>query len=115
MIQEHKVALRRLAREGKGTTKGSFFSKETMQGLFGTWPLYMFVIAWVSLHISMGSTAVLGIVARKSGYDAVSSNLFTTVCQSAQSIIINCKQVANFGPAYNFAAQYSLEHDYGGS
>ncbi|CAM0142503.1 unnamed protein product [Umbelopsis sp. WA50703] len=76
--EEHKVALRRLAREGKGTTKGSFFSKETMQGLFGTWPLYMFVIAWVSLHISMGSTAVLGIVARKSGYDAVSSNLFTT-------------------------------------
>ncbi|KAG2184714.1 hypothetical protein INT43_000627 [Umbelopsis isabellina] len=76
--EEHKVALRRLAREGKGTTKGSFFSKETMTGLFGTWPLYIFVIAWVSLHISMGSTAVLGIVARKSGYDAVTSNLFTT-------------------------------------
>lgn len=54
-----------------------------MRGLFCTWPLYMFIIAWVSLHISMGATAVLGIVARKSGYDAVTSNLFTTVCVAA--------------------------------
>jgi len=77
--EEHKLAIRRLAREGKATSKqGSFFSKATMRGLFCTWPLYMFIIAWVSLHISMGATAVLGIVARKSGYDAVTSNLFTT-------------------------------------
>ncbi|GAB5586186.1 hypothetical protein Unana1_01086 [Umbelopsis nana] len=76
--EEHKLAIRRLAREGKATSKqGSFFSKATMRGLFCTWPLYMFIIAWVSLHISMGATAVLGIVARKSGYDAVTSNLFT--------------------------------------
>ncbi|CAO3686637.1 unnamed protein product [Umbelopsis ramanniana] len=77
--EEHKLAIRRLAREGKSTSrKGSFFTKATMKGLFCTWPLYMFIIAWVSLHISMGATAVLGIVARKSGYDAISSNLFTT-------------------------------------
>ncbi|KAI8582308.1 hypothetical protein K450DRAFT_228349 [Umbelopsis ramanniana AG] len=77
--EEHKLAIQRLAREGKSASrKGSFFTKETVRGLFCTWPLYMFMIAWVSLHISMGATAVLGIVARKSGYDAISSNLFTT-------------------------------------
>ncbi|KAH8554692.1 major facilitator superfamily domain-containing protein [Umbelopsis sp. PMI_123] len=77
--EEHKLAIHRLAREGKVTSrKGSFFTKDTMKGLFCTWPLYIFTISWVALHISMGATAVLGIVARKSGYDAISSNLFTT-------------------------------------
>ena len=41
--------------------------------------LYLFVFAWSSVHLSIGAAHVLGIMAKKLGYDAVTANLLTTV------------------------------------
>ncbi|KAI8391808.1 major facilitator superfamily domain-containing protein [Radiomyces spectabilis] len=40
--------------------------------------LYLFVLCWASLHLGLGPAHVLGIVAKKLGYSAISANLFTT-------------------------------------
>ncbi|KAI7858788.1 major facilitator superfamily domain-containing protein [Circinella umbellata] len=40
--------------------------------------LYLFVLGWASVHLSLGAAHVLGIMAKKLGYDAVTANLLTT-------------------------------------
>ncbi|KAI9310129.1 major facilitator superfamily domain-containing protein [Dichotomocladium elegans] len=40
--------------------------------------MYLFVFGWASLQLALGAARVLGIVAKKSGYDAVTANLLTT-------------------------------------
>ncbi|KAI9494711.1 major facilitator superfamily domain-containing protein [Zychaea mexicana] len=40
--------------------------------------LYLFVLGWASLQLSLGAAHVLGIMAKKLGYDAVTANLLTT-------------------------------------
>ncbi|RCH81348.1 hypothetical protein CU098_003644 [Rhizopus stolonifer] len=40
--------------------------------------LYPFVISWASIHIATGASQVLGIVAKKVGFDAITANLLTT-------------------------------------
>lgn len=51
--------------------------------LTGNKYLYLFMCGWASLHVALGACHVLGIVAKKSGYDAVTSNLLTTVSGSS--------------------------------
>ncbi|ORY98400.1 major facilitator superfamily domain-containing protein [Absidia repens] len=46
--------------------------------LTGNKYLYPFISGWASLHVALGGCHVLGIVAKKSGYDAVTANLLTT-------------------------------------
>ncbi|KAI8646515.1 major facilitator superfamily domain-containing protein [Parasitella parasitica] len=40
--------------------------------------IYPFVFGWATIHISLGASHVLGIVAKKIGFDAVTANLLTT-------------------------------------
>ncbi|KAI9469647.1 MAG: major facilitator superfamily domain-containing protein [Benjaminiella poitrasii] len=40
--------------------------------------LYLFMVSWAAVHISLGAVHVLGIVAKKLGFDSVTSNLLTT-------------------------------------
>lgn len=48
--------------------------------------LFLFVIAWVCLHLGLGAFDVLGIVAKKAGYSAVAANLFTTPVYHSTSL-----------------------------
>jgi ACS family pantothenate transporter-like MFS transporter len=41
--------------------------------------LYPFIFAWASIHIALGATHLLGIISKKLGFDAITSNLLTTV------------------------------------
>ncbi|KAI8099365.1 major facilitator superfamily domain-containing protein [Halteromyces radiatus] len=40
--------------------------------------IYPFTLGWASLHVALGACHVLGITAKKLGYDAVTANLLTT-------------------------------------
>ncbi|KAI9300387.1 major facilitator superfamily domain-containing protein [Cunninghamella echinulata] len=46
--------------------------------LLGNKYIYPFTVGWAALHISLGAYHVLGIVAKKSGFDPVTANLLTT-------------------------------------
>ncbi|CAO3591740.1 unnamed protein product [Absidia cylindrospora] len=49
-----------------------------LQTLAGNKYIYPFICGWASLHVALGACHVLGITAKKSGYDAVTANLLTT-------------------------------------
>ncbi|KAI7898066.1 major facilitator superfamily domain-containing protein [Cokeromyces recurvatus] len=76
---EKNIALERLNhkpqqdRERTATTR-----LERFKLLLGNPYLYLFAISWASIHISLGASHVLGIVAKKLGFDSVTSNLLTT-------------------------------------
>ncbi|KAI8340229.1 major facilitator superfamily domain-containing protein [Chlamydoabsidia padenii] len=55
---------------------GSRWNK--LKVLAGNKYLYPFISGWASLHVALGACHVLGIAAKKSGYDAVTANLLTT-------------------------------------
>lgn len=63
--------------EGKRVTASNRIEK--IRSLLKNKYLYPFVISWASIHLSLGAAHVLGIVAKKVGFDAVTANLLTTV------------------------------------
>lgn len=77
---EREIALTRLGTdtsvEGKKVSKSSRMEK--IKALAKNKYLYPFAIGWAGLHVCLGTKSVLGIVAKKSGYDAVTANLVTT-------------------------------------
>ncbi|KAK4512376.1 C2H2-type zinc finger transcription factor [Mucor velutinosus] len=63
-------------KEGKRVTASKRIEK--IKSLLKNKYLYPFVISWASIHLSLGAAHVLGIVAKKIGFDAVAANLLTT-------------------------------------
>ncbi|KAI8063175.1 major facilitator superfamily domain-containing protein [Gongronella butleri] len=55
---------------------GSALTK--LRSLAGNIYLYPFMVGWASLHVALSACHVLGIVAKKLGYDAVTANLLST-------------------------------------
>lgn len=56
----------------------SFKRLDKVKALLKNKYLYPFIFAWASVHISLGASHVLGIVAKKLDFDAVTANLLTT-------------------------------------
>ncbi|ORX42365.1 MFS general substrate transporter [Hesseltinella vesiculosa] len=56
--------------------QGSRWAK--LRTLAGNVYLYPFMIGWAALHVALGACHVLGIVAKKLGFDAVTANLLST-------------------------------------
>ncbi|KAL0073944.1 major facilitator superfamily domain-containing protein [Phycomyces blakesleeanus] len=77
---ESQLATRRMEEEkGYSTTSTSKITiKSFFQHLLGNKYLGLFVVGWASVHIALGAPHVIGIVAKKLGFDAVTSNLLTT-------------------------------------
>lgn len=73
------IAAQRGNVEMRDTSKDTISRWEKLKVLAGNKYLYPFVLGWASLHVGMGGCFLLGIVAKKSGYDAVTANLLTTV------------------------------------
>ncbi|EPB83499.1 hypothetical protein HMPREF1544_09720 [Mucor circinelloides 1006PhL] len=63
-------------KEGKRITASKRIEK--IKSLLKNKYLYPFVVSWASIHLSLGAAHVLGIVAKKVGFDAVTANLLTT-------------------------------------
>jgi ACS family pantothenate transporter-like MFS transporter len=78
---ERDLAVHRMgvdnSKEGQKVTTSRRMEKIKM--LLKNKYLYPFVISWASIHLSLGAAHVLGIVAKKIGFDAVTANLLTTV------------------------------------
>ena len=78
---ERDLAVHRMgvdnSKEGQKVTTSRRMDKIKM--LLKNKYLYPFVISWASIHLSLGAAHVLGIVAKKIGFDAVTANLLTTV------------------------------------
>lgn len=78
---EKRIAVYRLE-TSSGTvskTTQSFKRIDKVKALLKNKYLYPFIFAWASVHISLGASHVLGIVAKKLDFDAVTANLLTTV------------------------------------
>ncbi|KAI9016388.1 major facilitator superfamily domain-containing protein [Phycomyces nitens] len=73
---ESQLATRRLEDTQKPTAPR--ITKSFIKHVLGNKYLGLFVLGWASVHIALGAPHVLGIVAKKLGYDAVTSNLLTT-------------------------------------
>ena len=56
-----------------------------LRSLAGNIYLYPFMMGWASLHVALSACHVLGIVAKKLGYDAVTANLLSTVRAAKQT------------------------------
>ncbi|KAI9246511.1 major facilitator superfamily domain-containing protein [Phascolomyces articulosus] len=63
---------------GSGTTSGRESTMDSVRKLIRNKYLYLFVLGWTSLHLSIGAAHTLGIMAKKLGFDAVTANLLTT-------------------------------------
>ncbi|KAG2211868.1 hypothetical protein INT47_004555 [Mucor saturninus] len=77
---ERELAVQRLgtddSAEGKRVSKSKRIDKIKL--LLKNKYLYPFMISWASVHIALGAPHVLGIVAKKLGFDAITANLLTT-------------------------------------
>ncbi|KAI9256857.1 major facilitator superfamily domain-containing protein [Helicostylum pulchrum] len=62
--------------EGKRVSSSNRWNK--IKSLASNKYLYPFIFGWASIHISLGAAHVLGIVAKKLDFDAVTANLLTT-------------------------------------
>lgn len=83
---EKKLAMQRVGestKEAKNTILLANFTKiQKIKQLLKNKFLYLFMVSWATLHIALGAPRVLGIVAKKLGFDAVTSNLLTTVSKT---------------------------------
>lgn len=81
---EKELAVKRLGTDSSPEAQRVSAGKkiEKIKGLLGNKYLYPFIVSWAAVHISLGAPRVLGIVAKKIGFDAVTSNLLTTVSPS---------------------------------
>ncbi|KAG0172046.1 hypothetical protein DFQ28_010092 [Apophysomyces sp. BC1034] len=76
---ERQLAMRRLEVEGRESKRPTTRNlMACIRSLLTNRYLIPFIIGWAAVHVSLGATTVLGIVARKLGYDAVTANLITT-------------------------------------
>ncbi|KAJ8651545.1 hypothetical protein O0I10_012895 [Lichtheimia ornata] len=76
--KERTLAVERLQREGHETKSGSLPTMALLRKVIANKFLYFFVPGWTLTHLAVGASHVLGIVAKKSGYDAITANLFTS-------------------------------------
>jgi ACS family pantothenate transporter-like MFS transporter len=81
---EKELAVKRLGTDNSAEAQRVATSKkiEKIKGLLGNKYIYPFIVGWAVVHISLGAAHVLGIVSKKIGFDAVTSNLLTTVSLS---------------------------------
>ncbi|KAG0164590.1 hypothetical protein DFQ30_009727 [Apophysomyces sp. BC1015] len=87
---ERQLAMRRLEVEGRESKRPTTRNlMACIRSLLTNRYLIPFIIGWAAVHVSLGATTVLGIVARKLGYDAVTANLITTVIMTWASEIIS--------------------------
>ncbi|KAI8083073.1 major facilitator superfamily domain-containing protein [Halteromyces radiatus] len=77
--KERELATIRLAVEGRQGSKTSPWKTQKIVKLLLTNKyIAPLVISWTLLNLALGASHVLGIVAKRIGYDAVAANLFTT-------------------------------------
>lgn len=77
---EKSLVMQRVGNTNKNSNTLSNFTKiQMVKQLLKNKLLYLFMFSWATLHIALGAPRVLGIVAKKLGFDAVTANLLTTV------------------------------------
>ncbi|KAI7851961.1 major facilitator superfamily domain-containing protein [Circinella umbellata] len=76
--KEKEIAIMRLNREGRETKQNTWKSRHIFQSLVFDKYIYFLVFGWTMLHLSMGGAHVLGVIAKRVGYDAITANLFTS-------------------------------------
>ncbi|ORZ02961.1 major facilitator superfamily domain-containing protein [Syncephalastrum racemosum] len=76
--KERSLAIRRLDAEGREERHGIRNFRKSMATIIRNPIAYLLVLGWTCLHLGVGAAHVLGIVAKKSGYDSVTANLFTS-------------------------------------
>jgi ACS family pantothenate transporter-like MFS transporter len=80
---EQKLAIQRVGdTTNKQNTLSNFTKLQKIKQLLKNKFLYLFMFSWATVHIALGAPRVLGIVAKKLGFDAVTANLLTTVKKS---------------------------------
>lgn len=79
---EKKIAMERVLSISGGDKRNNTTRLQKMKLLCKNKFLYLFILSWAALHIALGAPRVLGIVSKKLGFDAVTSNLLTTVNMS---------------------------------
>lgn len=67
---------------------GSRVGPSPLWSLLSNKYMYLFVITWATIHISLGACTVMGIVAKKLGYGAVTANLLGTVSDKNMSYTV---------------------------
>lgn len=77
--KERDLATRRLNPEGNPGRRETRNIKKTFHTIIRNPVAYLFVLGWTCLHLGVGAAHVLGIVAKKTGYDSVTANLLTSV------------------------------------
>ncbi|KAI8340699.1 major facilitator superfamily domain-containing protein [Chlamydoabsidia padenii] len=87
---ERELARHRLIQEGRAdsTTKWDFI--KVVRTLFTNKYIYLLVSSWSLLNLALGASHVLGIVAKRSGYDAIAANLFTTPDMLISMVAVLC-------------------------
>lgn len=71
--------MKRLTQEGRADKAAKWNFWKVVRTLFTNKYIYLLVSTWSLLNLALGASHVLGIVAKRSGYDAIAANLFTTV------------------------------------
>ncbi|KAI8140101.1 major facilitator superfamily domain-containing protein [Fennellomyces sp. T-0311] len=76
--RERELATLRLNREGRESKQGTWKTTQVLRKLLVNKYIYFLVLGWTMLYLAIGGAHVLGIIAKKVGYDAISANLFTS-------------------------------------
>ncbi|KAI9493578.1 major facilitator superfamily domain-containing protein [Zychaea mexicana] len=76
--KERELAALRLDREGRETKQSTAKPRQVLRSLLRNKYIYFLVVGWTTLYLGMGGAHVLGIVAKRVGYDAITANLFTS-------------------------------------
>ncbi|CAO3608757.1 unnamed protein product [Cunninghamella blakesleeana] len=91
--KERELAIYRIDLEGRESTKKNYQQwnlKPVLKMMFKNEYVYLLVFSWTLLTLAMGSTHVLGILSRRLGYDATTSNLFTTPDMLITMVVVVC-------------------------
>ncbi|CAO3581615.1 unnamed protein product [Absidia cylindrospora] len=88
--QERELATLRLVLEGRSSKTTKWNSIKVIKTLFTNKYIYMLVLSWSLLNLALGATHVLSIVAKRSGYDAIAANLFTTPDMLISMVAVLC-------------------------
>ncbi|KAI9265000.1 major facilitator superfamily domain-containing protein [Phascolomyces articulosus] len=77
--KEKDLAVLRLDKEGRETKQSNTLkTRQLLHSLLFNKYIYFLVLGWTLLFLAVGGAHVLGIIAKKVGYDAITANLFTS-------------------------------------
>lgn len=71
-------------------TKQDIWNAKVLRDMVSNVYVYLLVIGWTTLHLAIGAAHVLGIVAKRLGYDSVTANLLTSVSAIHHDAVLFC-------------------------